>query len=190
MDTSAVVDSAHAAFLARLDLVTAASLDRPTPCEGWDVAELLRHVLGGCRMTVALVEGAEASRAASSFASSSRLEGNELISSCRQGVIEQGAALCGIEDAEATVHFPTGDMPVDRLRSFRIVEMTLHAWDLARAIEADELLPRDAVAFSREGIELMIATVPPKMFSPRSGGIEVPAEDDQARLLVLSGRQP
>ena len=190
MDISAVVDSAHAAFLARLDLVTVDSLDRPTPCEGWEVTELLRHVLGGCRMTVALLEGAEASRAGAGFASASSLEGNELISSCRQGVIEQGAALCAIADGEATVHFPTGDMPAARLRSFRIVEMTLHAWDLARAIGADELLPKDAVAFSREAIELMIATVPPKMFGPRPSGVEASAQDDQARLLVLSGRQP
>jgi uncharacterized protein (TIGR03086 family) len=190
MDGSALVDSAHAAFLARLDLVTAASLDEPTPCEGWDVASLLRHVVGGCRMTLALLDGADTGSVGPSFESAASLEGHELISSCRQSVLEQGEALRELPDPEAIVHFPLGDMSASKLRSFRIVEMTIHAWDLARSLEADDALPSDVVAFSIEGIELMAGELPSGMFGTGPTGDLGEGAGEQDRLLDLSGRRP
>ena len=141
-------------------------------------------------MTVALLAGAAAAEVGPIFASAMSMDGNELVSSCRQGVLEQAAALRGLPDPEATVHFPIGDMPAAKLRRFRIVEMTLHAWDLARALEADERLPTDVVAFSLGALEEMAATVPEGMFGAGPSAAFAELLDDQVRLLDLSGRRP
>jgi uncharacterized protein (TIGR03086 family) len=173
-----------------LDLVTPERLTMETPCEGWDVSALLQHVTGGNRMVVALIDGAEASDVGPIFARTSSLEGPELIEACRDSVEEAEGALVEIEDPNSLVHFPGLDMPASQLQTFRICDLTLHAWDLARAVGADEELPADAVAYSLASLEAMEGMIPPGMFGEGASGQLAQDAGEQAMLLDLSGRRP
>ena len=45
-------------FEAKLSAVSPTAMANPTPCDGWDVAELIRHSIAGATMSSALVRGA------------------------------------------------------------------------------------------------------------------------------------
>jgi hypothetical protein len=86
----------------------------------------------------------------------------------------------------ATVRHPkAGAMTADQLRLLRVNELTVHAWDLARAIDSDERLYEQVVLWLLEGLEPLRSTL--GLYEPR------PAEDlstasPQASLLRLLGR--
>jgi len=90
-----------------------------------------------------------------------------------------------------TVHHMVGDIPAAMLLGFRIGDLTLHSWDLARAIQADESL--DPVL-----VEAVWETVSPMRDSIGQTGVfgDGPSgdlSDDaplQVRLLDLTGRRP
>jgi len=190
MDATAAVISSHAAFLNRLDQVTLEQLALPSPCEGWDVTALLQHVTGGCRMSVALLGGAAGSEIRPIFSATAELKGDGLVEACRDSIEEAESLLVDLDEPGALVHFPGMDMPAAQLQSFRIVDMTLHAWDLARSIGVNEELPADAVELSLANLVAMEGMVPPGMFGDGASGALDEAADAQARLLDLSGRRP
>jgi hypothetical protein len=86
---------------------------------------------------------------------------------------------------------PAGDFPVPLLLGFRIGDWTVHAWDLARAIGADETLPEDLVAHVWEGIEPLgpILSASGRFGEGASGGVGEQAPL-QTRLLDATGRRP
>ena len=49
---------------------------------------------------------------------------------------------------ERVAHHVTGDRTGRELLSMRVLDAAVHAWDLARAIAADETLDGDVVAFA------------------------------------------
>src|SRR5258706_1452765 len=57
MDHLAALDVARQEFGRRLREVGPGDWDRPTPCEGWTVRDLVVHVLVGQRMAALLVRG-------------------------------------------------------------------------------------------------------------------------------------
>jgi hypothetical protein len=71
----------------------------------------------------------------------------------------------------------------------RVLDITVHTWDLATSIGADETLDAAAVAFALSQRDILDA-------GRRRGSFDPPSADTladssaQARLLHLSGRQP
>jgi len=189
MDTAEIISAAHQIFLDRLDQVQLDDLELATPCERWSVGDLLRHVTGGNRMAVALLEGADASSIGPLFSGASELDGAELVAAASESTIAASAALAGVKDPSRIVHFPIGDVTAGRLQGFRTIDLALHAWDLARGIDVDDRLPEPVVDFCLAGLEAMAESVPAGMFGAGPSG-ELPAgADAQARLLDLSGRR-
>jgi hypothetical protein len=65
----------------------------------------------------------------------------------------------------------------------------VHAWDLARAIDADQSLDTDAVTAVREWFEAMETTY--RDMGVIGSRVAIPAEaDTQAQLLAMMGRTP
>jgi uncharacterized protein (TIGR03086 family) len=190
MDNPDVVISSHEAFLRLIDEVGPDTLGRQTPCAEWDVAALLRHVTGGNRMAVSLVGGAPASAIGPIFADVGKITDDDIVEACRRSVREARDVLVDLPDPDGIVHFPIGDIPAAQLQTFRISDLTLHTWDLARAIGADETLPPDAVELALTSLTAMAGTVPPGMFGEGPSGAIAKEADPQARLLDLSGRRP
>jgi uncharacterized protein (TIGR03086 family) len=163
--------------------------DRPTPCEDWTVRDLVRHVLVGARMTVMLLEGATR-EAAIDFAMGASVP-DDVVAEFEAGADAQAAAFAVPGALDRVVSHPAGDLPATVVLSFRIGDATMHAWDLARAIGADETLNADLVAFVWEGIEPALPMMAASgMFGSGASGAVPPDAPLQRRLLDATGRRP
>jgi uncharacterized protein (TIGR03086 family) len=151
--------------------------DRRTPCEEWNVRELVDHTLawqatGGALLGAPTAAGDawETIRAAYAMhlSDQSNLEGTV-------------AEFAGI--------------PKHELAAFLIGDLLIHSWDLARSIGADETLPAAAVEATMTGLQ----HVPPDLLRGRNPlgqpmmgpAVQVSeAASLQERMLAFTGRRP
>ena len=179
---------ATATILSRLDQVSEAQFADLTPCEGWTVSELIGHLTAGNLMAIALINGATTDEATAIIGAP--IEG-DLLEACRTTLNEQVEALEGPIAADAIVHHPMGDIPVSQLLEFRIGDLVLHSWDLARALSIDETLPEalvERVYASLKPMESFIGQI--GVFGEGPSGEVDESASLQAKLLDLTGRRP
>lgn len=189
MDNLDALPIATAELERRLASVQPTDLDTPTPCEGWTVRDLLRHVMAGTTMTAAVLRGASREEAIE-LLDATTLE-DDLLAQYRTAVAEQAAAFAEPGALERIVHHPAMDMPGAQLAGFRVGDHTVHAWDLARAIGGDESLDPRVV-------EVVWTTIQPML--PMIGAVGVFGEGPsgtvpedapmQTLLLDAMGRRP
>ena len=161
-------------FARRLRLVGPDDWRRPTPCTEWDVRALVNHVVGASVRNQLLLHGAgteqvEATRSVDHL-------GDDALASFRTTADAEVA--CFAEDGapDRVVHHVTGDRTGRQLLAMRILDVAVHAWDLARAIGADEHLDDEVVTF------LLAGTADPDDVAPGA--------TPQDRLLQRTGRDP
>jgi uncharacterized protein (TIGR03086 family) len=174
-------------FESLLDQVAESELTRTTPCEQWSVEELIWHVARGSDMTVLLVNGGTQAEAKDLMRTTVK---PPVIAECRRALRAQLESLTAA-DLDATVHHPMGDVTARQLFDFRIMDVTLHTWDLARAMGADELIPDELV----EHVYGVLAPMEPfiaqiGIFGAGPSGLLDDDASAQAKLLDLSGRRP
>ena len=87
----------------------------------------------------------------------------------------------------ADPHHPIGDRTGADLLAMRVLDVTVHAWDLARALNVDDALDSDAVEFALAHTEVIEAGRAHGSFAIATGPPSV-ATSPQARLLHLAGR--
>ncbi|MBK9177977.1 MAG: TIGR03086 family protein [Acidimicrobiales bacterium] len=180
---------AGAELLRRLDLVTEADWDRPTPCEGWTVRDLLRHVDAGNRMTVLALHGGSREETTATMAADHL--GDEPAAAVRESVARQEAAFAEPGAMERVCHHPMFDTPGSQLLGFRVGDLAVHAWDLARALGADETLDAELVEDvwrSTEPMAPVIGSI--GVFGTGPSGTVPEGAPLQQRLLDLMGRRP
>jgi uncharacterized protein (TIGR03086 family) len=159
---------------------------RPTPCEDWDVRALLNHMVAENLWVPELLAGATVADVGDRF------DGDVLDDEPRAAWDESiEAALAAFEEDSAldrTVHLSFGDSPATLYASQRTTDLLIHAWDLARAIGADDTLDPALVAWCwKEGEAQEEQIRASSVF-----GDAVPVADDadlQTRLLALYGRR-
>ena len=190
MDRDQALIDATDNFLRLLDLATEANLDDPTPCEGWNVRELIGHVAAGSTMAIALVDGCTQEQA--SQAIGAPLPGDdELISTCRHAHGGAVAALEGPIAPDTIVHPPIGDVPASQLLSFRVGDLVLHSWDLATALKVDASIPPALAQRAYDDLSPMAPFIGSiGLFGDGPSGSIAEGSDVQALLLDLSGRRP
>lgn len=158
----------------------------PTPCSEWDVRDLVNHVTAEDLWTAPLLAGQTIEQVGDRFdgdvlGSDPKGAWARAVAEARQAVQEEGAM-------ERTVHLSFGDFPGGEYALQLFTDHLIHAWDLARAIGADETLDDDLVAACAEWFDAAED-------SYRAGGAiadapEVPADADaQTRLLARFGRR-
>ena len=183
-----LLELATATFADRLAAVGADQWDLPTPCDEWSVRDLVGHVVGGSAMAVALAEGASMEDAIAVFTGTD-LADDATAQFAAVGA-EQLAALSVDGMPEQIVHHPMGDIPGEMLLGFRIGDLTIHSWDLARATGGDETLPDalvEATWASLSPMAPMIGSTGVFGEGPSGGAADAPL---QAQLLDLAGRRP
>jgi uncharacterized protein (TIGR03086 family) len=152
----------------------------PSPCEGWTARDIVAHVVAGHRGVVAMVRGGEGEPAGDA-------EDPTVAWTEATGAI---AALTGDPETLAReVPGPTGPMPVGEIiGKFVTMDVLVHTWDLARAVDADDRLDEDAVRRSFEVMKPMDDMIRrPGTFGPK---LEPPAGADvQAEFLSFLGRR-
>ena len=192
MDVFDALSRSRAELDRRVAAVGAGQWELPTPCSEWDVRALAQHCIGGNRMSVLLLGGATPEEAiAQILAYRPGDSPEEVLGNFRSSADAQDAAFRAPGALARVCHHPVGEIPGARLLGFRIGDMTLHAWDLARALGVDESLDGEVVEYIYQSMlpmESFIATTG-RFGSGPSG--EVPTDaPTQLRLLDLTGRRP
>lgn len=158
----------------------------PTPCTDWTVRDLANHVIGENRWVPPLMAGRTVEDVGDA------LDGDLLGDDPGRAWDEAAAAaLAAAREPgalERTVHLSFGDFPGRYYIGQVLSDHVIHAWDLARALGADEELDPELVQFAYD--ELV-----PQFEEWRKGGafgskVEVDEGADlQTKLLAEAGRE-
>jgi uncharacterized protein (TIGR03086 family) len=169
-------------FGRRVEGVPADRWDDPAPCEGWVARDVVRHVvdwmpslyLGAVGLPVPEMPSADDDPAGAWRAADAAVSG----------------LLADPHLAARPTSTRAGDMTLEDLVAMTgLMDLLVHAWDLARATGQDERLDPAEVSGFLAGIEPWDAAL-------RSSGhygarVPVPEDaDDQAKLLAFTGRRP
>jgi uncharacterized protein (TIGR03086 family) len=180
VDWYALQSVAHREFGERIDGIR--DWDAATPDKEWTVRDLVRHVVEEQQWIPALVSGLSVEQAQRSIDPlGDDLAAEWRIHSARATDAWQSAPA----DAAVQLSYDTVTV-LDYLRE-QVSDVTIHSWDLARAIDADEVLDDSLV----EAVWTVFA--PQKDTLEASGLFDspVPMPEDaplQSRLLALTGR--
>lgn len=164
--------------------VTPEALDRPTPCEEYDIAALIHHlVVIADRLAMAT---ATKPAIAPSSQGSAPGDGPQASWTAAHAVL---ASAVDAADPTTVASLPFGTVPLDAAFATYIGEFTTHGWDLAAALGRLDLL---AEGPGKIALELVTARIPeaPRDRAP-FGDVPVdahaPAYD---RLAGWMGRDP
>ena len=172
-------------FGRRVHAVPDTAWDDPTPDDEWTVRDLVAHLVGEHLWAVPLLDGATTDDVGDQF--DGDVLGDDPVAAWDTAI---GASLARWADTEddAVVHLSAGPTAGGEYAEQMLLDLTVHAWDLARGAHLDDRLDRDCV-------EHVLAYVGPRADQWRSSGIfgdpvPVDSDDPQDRLLGLVGRRP
>ena len=158
----------------------------PTPDEGWDVRTLVNHLVSEELWAPPLLAGSTIEEVGD------RLEG-DLLGDDPLAAWEAAAGEA-VEAGRAegvlarTVHVSFGDISAEEYIGQLTADHTIHAWDLARAIGADEQLDPELVEFGFTLLEPQIEAW--RAAGAFGAGVEAPpGASRQVQLLALTGRE-
>ncbi|MFD0415085.1 TIGR03086 family metal-binding protein [Streptomyces sp. NPDC127108] len=175
-------------FTDRVHAVRADQWDAPTPCAEWTVRDLLGHLVVEQLWVPPLVrDGATLASVGDSF--DGDVLGPDPVASWDTAADAARAAFAGPGALDRTVHLSYGETPAADYCAQMVTDLVVHAWDLSRAIGADEHLPDDLVADAvREVTPYAAELSKTGLFAP---AVQPPSgADAQTALLNLLGRTP
>jgi uncharacterized protein (TIGR03086 family) len=151
-------------------------------------------VVVGNRIAVVMLEGRsseEVVAARTELLAEDRI-GDDPAAAFATSAAAQVAAFAEPGALERTIHHHfMGDMPARQLVTFRICDLTLHAWDLARATGADDTLHAGLVEWVYEAMAPTASTIGSTgQFGDGPSGTVTADAPLLLRLLDLSGRRP
>ncbi|MGH3361805.1 MAG: TIGR03086 family metal-binding protein [Nocardioides sp.] len=167
--------------------VADAHLDRSTPCRDWRLRDLLDHMDDSLDAFTEAAGGRVLLDQPPSDPAGARVERLQT-KAC--------ALLCGwtAEDRETGVRIGDAALASDLLVAMAALEITVHGWDVARAIDSPADLPLDLAAALLDVALLVVGPAdrgrrfaPPL---PPSGFANGAAGDERDRLLAWLGRRP
>ncbi|MFD6100466.1 TIGR03086 family metal-binding protein [Nocardiopsis flavescens] len=170
-------------FDRRVRLVRMTDWALPTPCADWDVHDLVDHLATEQLWVPPLLEGRTVEEVGDRF--DGDVLGEEPLAVWEVAAREARAAWLQPSAHGRTVHLSFGDAPAQEYLWQMTFDLGVHAWDLARALDADETLDPDLAA-ELYGWARRQDLGPGSMFD---APVEVGEEAGvQERLLALTGR--
>jgi uncharacterized protein (TIGR03086 family) len=191
METLEALSQSISEYETRLRQVGDDQWDLPTPCTEWTVRHVANHMLLGTRMSVQLLAGMSQQDVLAQL-------GDDLMADSQDPVADFVALAGQMYDGfaapdglEGTVNHPMGEIPRTMFVGFRLMDNSTHAWDLARAIGADDELNADLVSRLWDDIQPMAGGLGELGIFGESASGDV-GEDAplQTRYLDLLGRRP
>ncbi|MFN2589221.1 MAG: TIGR03086 family metal-binding protein [Actinomycetota bacterium] len=160
--------------------------DLETPCEDWNVRELVNHIVRELLWVPPLFDGKTIGYVGDAF------DGDNLSPDPRRAQAGAAdAAVAAVEEPGAldrTVHLSYGDVP-GRHYAFELSnDLWIHGWDLARAVGADEAIDDDVA----EMLYQFYVPLEPGLKASGLFGQTVdppPDSDLQTKLLAVMGRR-
>jgi uncharacterized protein (TIGR03086 family) len=113
--------------LAILTKVQPADLDAPTPCESWNVRELINHFIGTARWWAGVLAG-EGGDTEADYAD------GDFVAAYEESIRIALAAFAADGVPDRMVRLPFGEFPGAAVRGMAALDQFAHGWDLARAI--------------------------------------------------------
>jgi len=183
------LDRATAQYRRRLVAVASEQWAQPSACDEWTVKDLADHVLGGNRFAVPLLAGASAEDAfgqafAGGFDGDPVVQFDESASAQLEAFRRAGAL-------DAVVHHPVGEIDGRTFLGFRLGDLLLHGWDLARSTGGDDELDEELVPDVWRAYQPIAEAAADRGTFGQGPTGSVPEEAPLAvRLLDLTGRRP
>ena len=187
MEALELLQRAQREFARRVARVRPGDMSLPTPCPEWDVAALIRHVVGADHAYVAIMRGGSVEDFArvASAAEIGEKPAADFEASSAELLEEMGRPA----ELDRIVHHPIGDIPVLQLLGMRVTDWTVHGWDLARAIGGDERIDPALAEALLKRTQARGDAIYATGYFHRGPGVPDGASP-QARLLDLLGRNP
>ena len=131
--------------------ITAADLDRPTPCANFTVRGVLGHMIGGATQFAAAFRGEAAPEPGDDVA-----DGDDVVARAGNALAGLMAAIRSPGALDRTVASPFGSLPGDAFARFVVLDGLVHGWDIATAThqvyEPSDSLVAEVEAFGRRTI--------------------------------------
>jgi uncharacterized protein (TIGR03086 family) len=184
-DIAALHRAALAATRPRIVAITADQWSAPTGCEGWDVRQLVNHVISGNLWAAELAAGGTIAGVGD------RLDG-DVAGADPVAAYDESAALAaaafeapGALDAPCAVSY--GPVPGSVYAGHRFVDVLIHGWDVAAATGQDRTLDPELVSACWDVVTPQLDLL---QASGMFGTEVTPPEgaDSETRLLALLGR--
>lgn len=181
----------HAAAVSTTEAIVArvgtAQWHDPTPCAGWDVRQLLHHIVEGNLWVRPLVTGRTIEEVGDSL--SGELLGDDPLTAYQVSGAQATEAFRapGAMDAPCAVSY--GPVPGHVYCGHRFLDVLIHGWDLAAGTGQDTTLPTDLVDACWEVVEPQIDM----LIASGAFGSRIEPDSDagaETRLLALLGRRP
>jgi uncharacterized protein (TIGR03086 family) len=171
------------AFTDRATAVPHAAWSNPSPCEGWDARDIVRHMVEW--MPSFLEQGAGVQLASGPSVDDDPVGAWVTLSDGIQAVLDDPEV-----GRREFFNVHTGGHPLDEaIGQFILGDVLVHTWDLARATGLDETLDAAEVHAMLVGIEPMGEALSQSGQYDRP--VSVPEDaSEQTRLLAFTGRQP
>ncbi|MCO7222286.1 TIGR03086 family metal-binding protein [Klenkia sp. PcliD-1-E] len=187
------MDSEHARLLALFqraqaqvtDLVDAVEREQwdAVALPGWDVADLVAHLVAGQRALPGLLAG----RGDDVPSGTEDLLAGDPLGSWEDAADTALTALAQPGVLDGVVLQPSGVGPAADHLAALTTELTVHAWDLARATGADTRLDAELVDAGLATVQRLGTAALP---GPAGPPVDVPGDADPlVRLLALTGRR-
>jgi uncharacterized protein (TIGR03086 family) len=167
-------------------------LDQPSPCDGWRVRDLLRHMVGNNRGFAAAALGRSPSRAM--WDGLDLDSGTDLTREWEHSAAAVVSAFAGLTRPEATLPIPGyGDVPAAQAVRMHFIDYLVHGWDVAVSIGLESDLDDEAC---REVLRIAAGWPQgsPEIWGPGAPfGVPVevaPTAPPAERMLGLLGRSP
>lgn len=173
-------------FGARVHAVPADQWHLPTPCAEWDVAALVDHLVDEHLWVPPLLEGHDLATAAGIVESAKRTIGADRAAAWDAAALDSQRSFRAPGALDREVALSRGPTPATDYLTEMIADVTIHGWDLGRAIGVREPLPGELVQFVFPLAERFAGADP--YFAPP---VRPPdGATDEERLIALTGRQP
>lgn len=175
-------------FTERVHAIGPDQWDAPTPCTEWSVRDLVNHLTAEQLWVPVLVRDGSTIEEQGDRFDGDQL-GDDPVATWDRAVAGALEAFAEPGALSRTVHLSSGPDSALKYCSQMTMDAVVHAWDLSRAIGAEERLPRPLVDFA-------VREVSPYAADLEKTGLfgapqpPPPGADAQAKLLALLGRRP
>jgi uncharacterized protein (TIGR03086 family) len=157
-----------------------------TPAEEWTVRDLVNHLVGEQLWVPHLLRGDTLEEVGDRY--DGDVLGDDPVAAwdaAADGAVQAWAAL---DDDRRPVHTSMGEIPAREYGEQMLMDLTVHAWDLARGAGVDDRLDVQCVAH-------VLDYVRPHIDEWQGFGVFAPpvatdSADPQDQLLALTGRRP
>ena len=156
-------------------------LARSTPCAGWELGDLLAHMIGQHRGFARAVRELDAPAEAYQPVPFDRPAWHDSVHDLRRAL-----AAADLSARAVAIELTSTPLPVGQLVAAQLLDTVVHTWDIAQSLRIDFVPPPDLLAATAA----LAAEIPDRAFGPgRAFAARLPADGDAwQRLLALVGR--